>query len=85
MKRAITIDAVGRLVLPKAVREALGIRGRTEVAVEVVGGAARISVPPPPPGLTKRQRGRLVFTGPLPEDWDSAEAVVRMREGRIRR
>ncbi len=85
MKQDVTIDEVGRLVLPKAVRESLGIRGRTDVAIEVVGDTVRISVPSPPPGPTKRRRGRMVYCGPLPEDWDSGEAVARMREGRIKR
>ena len=85
MKTDVTIDEVGRLVLPKSVRESLGIRGRMAVAIEVVSGTARISVPPPPPGPTKTRRGRMVYSGPLPEDWDSADAVARMREQRIRR
>ena len=85
MKKGVTIDEVGRLVLPKSVREALGIRGRTQVEVEVVGDRVRISIPPPPRGLTEHRQGRLVYSGPLPEDWDSGEAVAGMREERIGR
>jgi bifunctional DNA-binding transcriptional regulator/antitoxin component of YhaV-PrlF toxin-antitoxin module len=85
MKTNVLIDEVGRLVLPKTVRDAVGIVGRMTVAVEVVGGVAQISPPPPPSGPIKRKGGRLVYAGTLPRDWDSGEAVSRMREGRTRR
>ncbi len=85
MKTSVTVDEVGRLVLPKEIREAIGVFGRMAVNVEVVGHAARISAPEPAGGPVARKRGRLVFAGPLPENWDSGEAVLKMREQRARR
>jgi bifunctional DNA-binding transcriptional regulator/antitoxin component of YhaV-PrlF toxin-antitoxin module len=84
MKTTITVDEVGRLVLPKQIREAIGVSGRMVVKVEVVGNAARISAPEPAARATTRKRGRLVYTGSLPDGWDSGEAILRLRERRLR-
>jgi bifunctional DNA-binding transcriptional regulator/antitoxin component of YhaV-PrlF toxin-antitoxin module len=84
MKTTVLVDEVGRMVLPKSVREAIGISGRVNVCVEVVAGAAQISLPENGPSSVARRRGRTVYTGPLPPDWDSGEAVSRMRERRLR-
>lgn len=85
MKASVTVDEVGRLVLPKNIREAIGVFGRMSVEVEVVDNAARISTPEPSRRAVSRKKGRLVHAGPLPANWDSGEAVLRMREGRLRR
>jgi bifunctional DNA-binding transcriptional regulator/antitoxin component of YhaV-PrlF toxin-antitoxin module len=85
MKTSLTVDEVGRLVLPKSIREAIGIVGRMTVNVEVVGNAARINAPEPARGALARQRGRRVYAGPMPENWDSGEAVLAMRQRRLRR
>lgn len=84
MKTTVSVDEVGRMVLPKSVREAIGIRGRVNVSVEVVAGTAQIYVPADRSGGVTRRRGRTVYAGPLPSDWDSGEAVSRMRERRVR-
>ena len=83
MKTTVLVDEVGRMVLPKSVRDAIGICGRTSVNVEVVAGAAQISPLQTPVGPVARRRGRTVYTGPLPPDWDSGEAVSSVRERRI--
>ena len=85
MKTTVTVDEVGRMVLPKAVREAIGISGRMSVKIEIVSGTAQISAPDHHGNAVARRRGRTVYTGPLPADWDSGEAVSRMREQRIRK
>ena len=85
MKTTVLVDAVGRMVLPKSVREAIGISGRTTVHIEVVSGAAQISALDSRPGAVARRGGRAVYTGPLPADWDTGEAVSRMRERRLRK
>ena len=79
------VDEVGRMVLPKAVREAIGISGRTSVNIEIVSGAAQISAIEGRPGEVARRRGRTVYTGSLPGDWDSGEAISRTREGFMRK
>jgi AbrB family looped-hinge helix DNA binding protein len=85
MKTTVMVDKVGRMVLPKPVREAIGISGPTSVNIEVVSGTAQISALERRSGAVARRRGRMVYTGPLPADWDSGEAVSRMRERRIRK
>jgi len=85
IKTTVTADEVGRMVLPKDVREAIGVSGRTTVKIEVVDRAARITAPEPTARATGRRRGRLVYAGALPEKWDSAAAVLQMRERRLRR
>jgi len=85
MKTTVLVDEVGRMVLPKPVREAIGISGRMNVNIEIVAGTAQISTVNQPSGSVARRRGRTVYTGPLPSDWDSGEGVSRMRERRIRK
>ena len=85
MKATVTVDEVGRMVLPKGIREAIGVSGRTTVKIEVVDNAARITAPEPAVRATGRRGGRLVYTGSLPEKWDSGDAVLQMRERRLRR
>jgi hypothetical protein len=48
-----------------------------------VSGTAQISTPEHQGGAVARRRGRTVYTGSLPTDWDSGEAVSKMRERRI--
>jgi AbrB family looped-hinge helix DNA binding protein len=85
MKTNVSIDEVGRMVLPKSVRESLGISGRTSVRVEVFGGRAEIVPAGESASETCEVNGRVVSRAPLPEGWDSGEAVARMREERGRR
>ena len=85
MKTTALVDEVGRMVLPKSVREAIGISGRTNVTIEIVSGTAQISPSEGRAGIVSRRRGRTVYTGPLPPDWDSGDAVSRMRERRLRK
>ena len=85
MKASIIVDEVGRLVLPKEIREAIGVFGRTSVQIEVVDNTARISTPDTTPAPLKRKGKRLVYGGALPKDWNSGEAVLNIREQRLRR
>jgi len=85
MNTHITMDEVGRLVLPKNIREAIGVFGRMVVSIEVVDKAAVITVPASAVSSVTRKRGRLVHTGPLPQTWDSGQAVLAMRHRRIPR
>lgn len=84
VKTTVTVDEVGRMVLPKPVREAIGISGRTNVTIEIVSGTAQIAVIDRRNGPVTRRRGRTVYAGPLPPEWDSGEAISRMRERRNR-
>jgi len=85
MKATVNVDEVGRMVLPKQIREAIGVSGRTTVKIEVVDNAAHITAREPAARAIGRRRGRLVHTGSLPANWDSREAVTQMRERRLSR
>lgn len=85
MKTTVMVDEVGRIVLPKPVREAIGIFGRTSVTIEAVSGTAQISALERESGGVARRRGRTVYTGALPPKWSSGEAVSRIRERRLRK
>lgn len=84
MKTTILVDEAGRLVLPKDIREALGVCGRATLQAEVVNGTVQIS-PSEAAGSLQQRGKRKVFSGKLPEDWDSGEAVLKVRAGRVRR
>jgi bifunctional DNA-binding transcriptional regulator/antitoxin component of YhaV-PrlF toxin-antitoxin module len=84
MKALVVVDEVGRLVLPKEIREAIGVFGRMAVEVEVVNNAARISAPEETSGAVSRKGRRTVYGGTLPENWESGEAVLKIREQRAR-
>ncbi len=57
-----TIDAAGRIVIPKDLRDAVGISGPTEVDVALVDGRFEIDVPPTPVRLERRGRGLIAVT-----------------------
>ena len=85
MSVSLTVDEVGRIVLPKPVREALGISGRARLKLEVVGETAQLSRESGPSGPVRRRGGRLVFAGAVPAVWDSGAAVKKMRTERLKR
>jgi AbrB family looped-hinge helix DNA binding protein len=84
MKTKVTIDDFGRLVLPKSIREALGVSGRSSIVIEMVGDKAEMAVATPPRRELTRKGGRTVYAGPLPADWASGDAVRNLRLKRSR-
>jgi antitoxin component of MazEF toxin-antitoxin module len=71
-----TIDAAGRLVIPRAVREQVGVYGAAEVDIELDGAAIRIE-PVTAHGLAEED-GRLVI--PATGTPVTAEMVERLRD-----
>lgn len=57
-----TIDAAGRIVVPKAVRDALGLGAGQEL--EIAARDGRIEVEVPPVGMRLEDRGGLVVAVP---------------------
>lgn len=55
----ITIDRAGRIVVPKAMRDELGLDGGAEVEIELVDGRIEIAPVTTPVRLVRRD-GRLV-------------------------
>ena len=72
----VTIDAAGRLLLPKAVRDSLGLAPGTIVDVSVYGAGAQIT----PGGRTARlqqdEDGRLVAVSETPVTDDDMFALI---------
>jgi AbrB family looped-hinge helix DNA binding protein len=54
-----TIDAAGRIVVPKALRVALGLRPGQPLEVRVAEGRLEIEVAPTPMQLRKRGKGMV--------------------------
>jgi bifunctional DNA-binding transcriptional regulator/antitoxin component of YhaV-PrlF toxin-antitoxin module len=85
MKTTVLVDEVGRMVLPKSVRDAIGICGRTSVNVEVVAGAAQISPLEARVGPVARRRGRTLYTGPLPSQRRGGFQHARTEDSEMKR
>lgn len=49
-----TIDSAGRIVVPKALRDELGLRGGEELEILVRDGRLELEVPPTPMRLERR-------------------------------
>jgi len=70
----IGIDAVGRLVLPKPLRDELGITGATELEVAARNGVIELAVPDVPARVEDRD-GTLVIATDAPMSPLRAEDV----------
>lgn len=58
----IAIDSVGRLVVPKALRDELGINGATELEIEARDGVIQLSVADVPARVEQRPAGVVITT-----------------------
>jgi AbrB family looped-hinge helix DNA binding protein len=56
----ITIDVVGRLVVPKALRDELGITGPTELEIEARDGVIELAVGDVPARVEDRPEGVVI-------------------------
>lgn len=75
-----TIDAAGRVVIPRAIRERIGIYGATDVEIEVDGAGVRIE--PASLGDLVEEGGRVVI--PPSGGVVTAEAIERLRDAERR-
>jgi AbrB family looped-hinge helix DNA binding protein len=63
----VTLDAAGRIVVPKALRQALGLRAGQALDIRAGDGRLEIEIAPTPMRLTKRGKGLIaVPRGKLP-------------------
>jgi AbrB family looped-hinge helix DNA binding protein len=78
-----TIDAAGRIVIPKAIRDEMALYGGQELEVTAVDGRIEIEVPPTPMHLERRGRTLVAVPDvPMPELTDE---LVRETLEKVRR
>ncbi len=78
-----TIDASGRLVLPKAVREAAGLEPGMRLAITVSDG--RVAIEPAPRAVRTVRRGRLTVAVPVAAGSPLSSRTVRTTQSLVRR
>jgi AbrB family looped-hinge helix DNA binding protein len=77
------IDATGRIVVPKMLRNALGLKPGQPLEISEADGRLEIEVPPTPMRLVKRGKGVVAVPDrPLPPLTDD---IVRATLERVRR
>jgi AbrB family looped-hinge helix DNA binding protein len=80
----LTIDKAGRVVIPAAVRERLGIRAGTLLELSVEDAAIRLAPAGPKPELVRR-KGRLVARPTAPRrDTPKVDVAALVEEERSR-
>lgn len=73
-----TIDRAGRIVVPRVLRDELGLRAGTSVEIRVNEGRLEIEPAPTPMRLVRRGKGSVATTDtPLPAiNADDVRAVI---------
>ena len=80
----LRIDRAGRIVVPKPIRDRLGLQPGSALELEETPDGLRIRAQEHAASLTKKD-GFLVYTGELPPGFDVLHAIERDREDRIRK
>ena len=78
-----TIDVAGRVVVPKALRDELGLTGGQELEIAVRDG--RLELEPPPVAMHLERRGQVVVAVPDATIVPLTSATVRETLERTRR
>ena len=80
----LTIDGAGRVVIPKPLRDKLGLRaGSTLEVVETSQGVTLI--PADQKSFMEKRGGFWVYTGEVPAGFDVVKAIDEEREARDRK
>jgi AbrB family looped-hinge helix DNA binding protein len=78
----VAIDAVGRLVIPKPLRDELGVTGATEVELSAADGRLELTVPDVPARVEERDGSPIIVTdermAPMTVE-DTRSAIDRVR------
>ena len=80
----VTIDRSGRLLVPKPVRDRLGLRAGTDLELEVTSAGLLLKPGVPKPSLVK-EGDDWVHLGELPPGFDVLNALEDDREERMRK
>lgn len=78
---SVTMDRFGRILIPKKVRDRLGLTAGQELALDIENG--KLMLEPPQEPVIVREGKALVFTGKLLEhdvDWVAWARENRMRQ-----
>ena len=81
MKTLIPVDAVGRLVLPKAMRESLRLRGKGLVAATLAGNKVELEPVAEKP-LAVKKVGRFLVIKGTGKTFDAVAALEASRKER---
>ena len=76
----LNMDRQGRIVLPKAIRDALGLREGSKLTIEMT--ASGVELTPIAEGQSRWENGLLILSGELDPDFDFNKFAdeVRMRK-----
>ncbi|HXD53492.1 MAG TPA: AbrB/MazE/SpoVT family DNA-binding domain-containing protein [Solirubrobacteraceae bacterium] len=79
----VTIDRAGRIVVPKPLRDQLGLRPETELDIELVGSRLELSVPDEPARIVEGPHGAVIErTGVSVTDAEIRATLEAVRERR---
>jgi len=79
----LRIDKAGRVILPKPVRDRLGLREGTALEMQETQDGVILKAVENRPAMTRRD-GLWIYTGELPAGFDTVQAIRDDREDRIR-
>ena len=80
----LTIDKAGRVVLPKPVRERLGLRAGSELEMQETADGVVLKPVDRRPSLVRKGRF-MVYSGELPAGYDILKAIEQDRDDRNRK
>ncbi len=78
----VAIDGVGRLVIPKALREELGVSGPTELELTAADGRLEVTVPDVPARVEERDGLPVILTESPMAPLDVAETRTAIERAR---
>lgn len=81
----LRIDALGRIFLPKKLRERYGLKPNSVVQVSESDDGILLTQTDGRPSLKRMDNGLLIFTGGEKVDFDIVELIDEIREERHRR
>ena len=82
MKTLISMDSVGRIVLPKSIRQSLNTPRRAVFEAEVLGNRLELTLTAPEPTKLRR-KGKLLIVTKQGTSVDAVKAVDDTRKERV--
>ena len=85
MSITITLGKAGRLVVPKAIRDSLGLREGSRLKLEIQGGKLQAAPEPDPVGIELKDGFPIIRGGPLLRGGAIVQAIKADRDFRDER